>query len=176
MQFITALQFLAALTAVSAAPSAPHSEVSNELSKRADIFDMDCGGETFDIQDIRSTFNQFVSVANLPNNQKPAAGTRVYPQQYGNNKGIPSDPEVVAALDAIPGCKTGQSGFKYFEYPLANPVWTGGPQTSQGPHRIISIAQNVGPGGSRTYTYCTAITHRGGNGMGDGSFRACKQV
>ncbi|KAH9869005.1 hypothetical protein J1614_008082 [Plenodomus biglobosus] len=176
MQFTTFLQILAACTVVSAAPSALRLDESNALSKRADFTDVDCGGIVFDRADVVATYNQFVSADRLPGGQKPKAGTRAYPQQYGNARGIPSDPEVVAALNAIPGCETGQNGKKFFEYPLMNPTWTGSAQGGQGPHRIISIAPNVGPGGTRQFTYCLAITHLGGNGLSDPSFRPCNRV
>lgn len=32
---------------------------------------------------------------------------------------------------------------------------------SQGPDRVIAISAPIGQGGTRTFTYCLAVTHRG---------------
>ncbi|PSN75120.1 hypothetical protein BS50DRAFT_596213 [Corynespora cassiicola Philippines] len=171
MKLFLLLQLLTATALVGAAP-APNAPVS----KRADVFAVDCGGTQYGRQVVQASFNALVSSDSLPRNQKPAAGNRAYPRQYGNNQGVPSDAEVVTALNAIPGCATGQQGTKFFEFPLTDPAFTGGAQASQGPDRVIAIAPNVGPGQTRTFTYCLAVTHRGGGGMGDGSFRPCTNV
>ena len=105
-----------------------------------------------------------------------AAGTRYYPRLYGAKKGIPTDPPVVTALDAIPECKTGQTGQKFLEFPLNMPVFTGGDRESQGPGRVIPISPSPGQGIPRTFTYCLAITHRGGKGHEDSPFRPCTIV
>ncbi|KAE8381113.1 hypothetical protein BDV26DRAFT_289816 [Aspergillus bertholletiae] len=170
MQFTLLIPLFAA-TLVAAAPS----NEPAELYKRADIYAVDCGGQQYARQDVQAAFNSLVA-AGGPNAQKPAAGNRAYPRQYGDNKAMPSDTEVVTALNAIPGCEAGQTGTKYFEFPLADPVWNGGAQGSQGPDRVIAIAPNVGQGQTRSYTYCVSITHRGGGGQGDGSFRACQNI
>lgn len=102
-----------------------------------------------------------------------AAGGRVYPRPYGSNGGIPTDPDVVTALNAIPECVTGQPMMKYFEFPLTDPVFAGGDAASQGPDRVIAISPSPGQGGTRTFTYCLAITHRGGTSDTDPSFRPC---
>lgn len=113
----------------------------------------------------------------LPTNIKmicsARAGTRSYPQQFGNNKGVPSDEGVKAALDAIAECKTGQAGMKYFEFPLTNPTFDGGDARSQGPDRVVAISPSPGQGGTREYTYCLSVTHRGGTSDTDASFRPC---
>lgn len=103
------------------------------------------------------------------------AGTRYYPRQYGNNQGTPSDADVVNALNAIPGCETGGQGkgMKYFEFPLTDPVFTGGDERSQGPDRVVAISPSPGQGGVRQFTFCLAMTHRGGTSDNDPSFRPC---
>lgn len=78
------------------------------------------------------------------------AGTGPYPQQYGSGSNAPTDAIVVAALDAIPECKTNQTSVKYFEFPLTMTVFTGGPQGSQGPDRVVAISPSLVP--VRTYT------------------------
>ena len=65
---------------------------------------------------------------------------------------------MVAALNVIPGCETGQAGMEFFEFPLDMTVFTGGAQGSQGPERVVAISPNPGQGGTRTYTYCLAMT------------------
>jgi len=78
----------------------------------------------------------------------------------------------VAALDAIPECSTSLAGsWKWYEYPLTDPVFDGGAAGDQGPDRVIAISENVGQGGVRSYTYCLAITHRGTEV--DGAFDPC---
>ena len=100
-----------------------------------------------------------------------ADGT-TYPQQYATKKNIPDEKDigVAAALDAIPECKTGQTGMKYFEFPISDPLWTGGGRGSQGPDRVIAISPSPGQGGVREYTYCLALTHRG---MAASAFQPC---
>ncbi|KAH7372254.1 hypothetical protein BKA66DRAFT_513830 [Pyrenochaeta sp. MPI-SDFR-AT-0127] len=176
MQFLTFIQILATTAIVAAVPTPGVSSNLGGLEKRAAIFAADCGGTVYSRELVQSSFNALVSAYKLPPAQKPKAGTRAYPQQYGNNKGVPTDADVVTALDAIAGCKTGQPNTKFFEFPLANPVWNGGAQGGQGPDRVIAISPNIKQGETRTFTYCTAITHRGGAGSGDGSFRACKNA
>lgn len=83
---------------------------------------------------------------------------------------------MVKALKAIHECRTGQSGFKYFEFPLADPVFNGGPPESQGPDRVVAISPSPGQGGTRHFTFCLVATHRGGTGPGDGSFRPCTKA
>lgn len=80
---------------------------------------------------------------------------------------------VVNALNAIPECVTGQANMKYFEFPLTDPVFTDGPPQSQGPDRVVAISANIGQGGTRSFTYCLAMTHRGGTGPDDPTFRPC---
>lgn len=94
-----------------------------------------------------------------------------YPHQYGKANASPTDPDVINALNGIPGCATGQSGFKFFEFPLTDPFYDG--SQDQGPDRVIAISPNITPGGTRTFTFCLAITHRGGTGPLDPSFRPC---
>ena len=101
------------------------------------------------------------------------AGTRAYPRQYGSGSNAPTDASVVAALNAIPGCETGQPAMKFFEFPLDMTILTGCAQGSQGPDRIVAISPNPGQGGTRTYTYCLAMTHRGGTSPSDPSFFPC---
>ena len=96
------------------------------------------------------------------------AGTRAYPRQYGSGSNALTDTSVVAALNAIPGCETGQAGMSFFEFPLDMTVFTGGPQD-----RVFAISPNPGQGGTRTYTYCLAMTHRGGTSPSDPSFFPC---
>jgi hypothetical protein len=85
------------------------------------------------------------------------AGERFYPRK-NNAEEIP----VRNALDAIPECRTGQAGHKYFEFPITDPVFTGGGgQRSQGADRVLAISPSPGQGGARTFTYCLAITHEG---------------
>ncbi|MCJ1462814.1 hypothetical protein MMC07_001417 [Pseudocyphellaria aurata] len=126
------------------------------------------------LESVQNAYNALVTSDALPNDQKPGAGTRKYPLQYGGTNGTPSDQDVITALDAIPECKTGQQSTKFFEFPLTDPVFTGGDQGSQGPDRVIAIAPNVGQGETRQFTYCLAITHRGGASPSDPSFRPCK--
>lgn len=97
----------------------------------------------------------------------------MYPHQYGSGSKAPTDASVVSALNAIPECATGQAGMKYFEFPLTDPVFTGGPATSQGTDRVVGISPSPGQGGTRTYTYCLTMTHRGNSGDGDSSFNPC---
>ena len=86
---------------------------------------------------------------------------------------LPTDADVVNALNAIPECATGQTGLKYFEFPLTDPVFAGGPERSQGPDRVVAISPTPEQGDPRTYTYCLAMTHRGGTSPTDPSFRPC---
>lgn len=101
------------------------------------------------------------------------AGTRAYPRQYGSGSNKPTDASVVAALNAIPECTTGQNGMKYFEFPLTMTVFTGGPQGSHGLDRVVAISPNPGQGGTHKYTSCLAMTHRGGTSPTDPSFFPC---
>jgi len=105
------------------------------------------------------------------------ADQRTYPRQYGGTNATPSDLDVIAALNGIEGCHTNQEGYKFFEFPITDPVFAGSlPPEAQGPDRVIAIAQNIGQGNQRSFTYCLAITHSGGFGMKDGSFRPCTSV
>ncbi|KAI1152342.1 hypothetical protein F4825DRAFT_476002 [Nemania diffusa] len=171
MQFGTFLSVLGACGLALAAPAPV------EIFSRADPAPVSCGPSSderaYPLELVQAAFSALQNYGNMPAASRPKAGTRSYPQQYGNNQAMPDDADVVTALNAIPECRTGQSGYKFFEYPLADPMWAGGEATTQGPDRVIAIAQNPGPGGARSYTYCLSITHRGGNGMGDGSFRTC---
>jgi hypothetical protein len=101
------------------------------------------------------------------------AGTRSYPRKIGAGSNGPREAELVTALDAIPECKTGQNGMAYFEFPITDPVFTSGAQDSQGPDRVIAISPSPGQGGTRSFIYCLAVTHRGGTDPTDGSFRLC---
>ncbi|KAI0468724.1 hypothetical protein F4859DRAFT_516884 [Xylaria cf. heliscus] len=171
MQFGTFLTLLGASGLAFATPT------PGELFARSNTTPVSCGSSTdqhvYTLHAVQEAFDQLQHFGNVPKGSQPKAGTRPYPQQYGNNKGIPSDSEVVAALDLVPGCKTGQAGFKYFEFPLADPMWTGGAERSQGPDRVIAIAKNPGQGKPRSFTYCLSITHRGGTSPSDPSFRPC---
>jgi len=101
-----------------------------------------------------------------------AAGGRAYPRQVGKGGAPPRDASVVAALDAIPECATSLAGgWKWFEFPITDPVFTGGDSGSQGPDRVIAISQNAGQGGTRSYIYCLSVTHRGT--AVDGAFDPC---
>ncbi|KAI1746440.1 hypothetical protein F4782DRAFT_546148 [Xylaria castorea] len=174
MQFGTFLSILGACGLALTAPT------PGELFARANTTPVSCGPSSdqraYPLETVQEAFAALQLYGNKPKPSQPKAGTRAYPQQYGNNQGVPSDPDVVAALDAIPECKTAQSGYKYFEYPLADPMWAGGAERSQGPDRVIAIAQNAGQGGTRSYTYCLSITHRGGTSDSDPSFRACSSA
>ncbi|KAI0183158.1 hypothetical protein EV127DRAFT_490520 [Xylaria flabelliformis] len=171
MQFGTFLSILGACGLAFTAPT------PGELIARANTTPVSCGPSAdqraYPLQTVQEAFDALQKYGNMPKSSQPKAGTRAYPQQYGNNKGIPSDSDVVAALNAIPGCETGKSGFKYFEYPLVDPMWAGGAERSQGPDRVIAIAANIRPGETRSYTYCLSTTHRGGTGDSDPSFRTC---
>jgi len=90
-----------------------------------------------------------------------SSGSRVYPMQLGRGSRPPRDASVVVALDNIPECATSLAGgWKWFEFPITDPTFIDGPAGSQGPDRVIAISQNIGPGGTRSYTYCLAVTHR----------------
>lgn len=78
--------------------------------------------------------------------------------------GIPSDASVVAALNAIQGCETGQVGKKYWEFPLKDTVFTGGPVRSQGPDRVVDIAVANPTSRPSSFDYCLSMTHRGVQG------------
>ncbi|KAI8631827.1 hypothetical protein F5Y19DRAFT_472711 [Xylariaceae sp. FL1651] len=168
MQLTSVLSLLAASSVVVAAPT------PDQIFARASTSPVSCGPaanqRAWPLQSVQDAFDALQNFGNVPANQRPKAGTRSYPQQYGNNQGVPTDADVVKALDAIPECKTAQSGYKFFEFPITDPVFSGGDQGSQGPDRVIAIAQNPGQGGTRSYTYCLAITHRGING---GGFQPC---
>ncbi|KAI3325925.1 hypothetical protein HD806DRAFT_552318 [Xylariaceae sp. AK1471] len=174
MQLTSVLSLLAASSLALAAPT------PDQIFARANTSPVSCGPSSdqraYPLQTVQDAFNALSNYGNQPAGQKPKAGTRAYPQQYGNNQGIPTDADVKTALDAIPGCQTGQSGYKFFEFPLTDPVFAGSDQGGQGPDRVIAIAQNPGQGGTRSYTYCLAVTHRGGSGSGDGSFRTCSNA
>ncbi|KAI0388163.1 hypothetical protein F5Y04DRAFT_275014 [Hypomontagnella monticulosa] len=120
---------------------------------------------------VLATYEALSQNQNKPRDQRPRAGTRAYPQQYG--RPTPSDAEVVAALDAIPACRTGQEGMKYFEFPLTPTVFTGGDARSQGPDRVVSIGRSRGPGQEWDLTKCLAMTHRGGKDASDPRFFVC---
>ena len=62
---------------------------------------------------------------------------------------------------------------KYFEFPLSIPTFAGGAERSQGPDRVIGISPNPGQGKPRSFQFCLAISHRGGNDPMDPSFRPC---
>lgn len=49
---------------------------------------------------------------------------REYPEPFGKNQKGPTDGDigVMAALDAVPECRTKQAGMKYFAFPLLDPV------------------------------------------------------
>lgn len=90
------------------------------------------------------------------------ADGRSYPRQLGQGASPPRDASVKAALDAIPECATSLAGnWKWFEFPITDPTFVTGPAESQGPDRVIAISENPGQGGTRLYTYCLAMTHRG---------------
>lgn len=86
-------------------------------------------------------------------------GKRKYPHQFGNP--TPRDVPVVTALNAIPGCQTGQAGLVYYEFPLTSPVFAADPP---GTDRVVAISQAPGPGVTQTFTYCLAMTHNGAPG------------
>ncbi|KAL9070131.1 MAG: hypothetical protein Q9161_005083 [Pseudevernia consocians] len=150
---------------------------ADELVKRANPAPVSCGPTSdqraWPLQSVQDAYNALVTNGALPNNQKPAAGTRYYPRQYGSGSNAPTDASVVTALNAISECATGQTGMKYFEFPLTDPVFTSGPAGSQGPDRVVAISPTPGQGQTRTFTYCLAMTHRGGTGPSDPSFRPC---
>ena len=76
-------------------------------------------------------------------------------------------------LDKSPICGTKQMGKKLFEFPLTIPTFAGGLHRSQGPDRVIGISPTPGQGKPRSFTFCLAISHRGGTGDEDASFRPC---
>ena len=104
-----------------------------------------------------------------------AAGTRDYPRQYGSNAGQPSacDTGVLDVLNAIPCCEKGQASMEYFEFLLTDPVIIGGAAQSQGKDRVIAVSPNPGQGGTRTFTCCMVLTHRGGTGSEDSRLFPC---
>lgn len=79
------------------------------------------------------------------------------------------------ALDAIPECATSLAGtWKWFEFPITDPTFTTGEAGSQGPDRVVAIAKNVPQGGTRSFTYCLAMTHR--DEINPGDFDPCAVV
>ena len=60
----------------------------------------------------------------------------------------------------------------YTEFPLTDPVFTGGDTNSQGLDRVLAISGPPAADGTVTYTYCLAMTHRG-HGAGDGGVDPC---
>ena len=50
--------------------------------------------------------------------------------------------------------------WKWFEFPVTDPTFDGGEEGSQGPDRVVAISRNIGQGGTRSFTYCLALTHR----------------
>lgn len=85
------------------------------------------------------------------------AGTKYYPVKFEPGR---STAGVIAAIDAIPECKTGQANKWYLEFPITDPTFTGGVGGSQGPDRVIAIMD----GTAKPFTnpqYCLSLTHRG---------------
>ncbi|MCJ1261057.1 hypothetical protein MMC22_000921 [Lobaria immixta] len=96
--------------------------------------------------------------------QKPKAGFRPYPYQFGRNKGVAGDDVIFALLDAFPICKTGQGGMKYFEFPLSIPVFAGSNTSAWSPDRAIATFSHAGTG-EATFV----LTHRQVNSAGEES-------
>ncbi|KAL9134757.1 MAG: hypothetical protein Q9175_004061 [Cornicularia normoerica] len=169
---------LLAASQVVAAPTEPASQpyaVKTLLGKRADPAPVTCGPpedeRAWPLQSVQNSFNALVENAPKATQDRPRAGNRYYPRRFGNP--TPSDPEVVVALDAIPECKTGQAGKGYSEFPLLDPVFTGGATNSQGLDRVLAISGPPAADGTVAYTYCLAFTHRGHTGTGDGAVVPC---
>ncbi|KAL8990077.1 MAG: hypothetical protein Q9177_001185 [Variospora cf. flavescens] len=150
------------------------------LTKRANPTGVQCGPpenqQVWSLEVVQTAYAALETNDSLPRPRKPAAGGRVYPRQYGSGADAPDDESVTAALDAIPECTTRLAGrWKWFEFPLTDPTFAGrGPQGSQGPDRVIAIAKNIGQGGTRSFIYCLAVTHRGAQKPGD--FNPCPAI
>ncbi|KAM0796185.1 hypothetical protein BDR22DRAFT_868420 [Usnea florida] len=182
MQLIKILEVTILIASQAQATPVPESEALTpnaaiEVLKRANPAPVTCGpandSQSYTLQAVQNSYNALVASGALPIPQRPAAGGRYYPRQYGQGAQPPTDAPVVAALNAIPECRGNQTGMKYFEFPLTVPVFVGGVAGSQGPDRVVAISPSPGQGGARTYMYCLAMTHRGGTGPGDASFRPC---
>ena len=103
---------------------------------------------------------------------KAKAGKRWYPRQYGQGAKPPDDKPVTEVLDTIPECATSLAGSrKWFEFPITDPVFTGGLANSQGQDRVIAVSPIIGQGETRSFTYCMVITHR--NVIKNGAFKPC---
>jgi hypothetical protein len=94
---------------------------------------------------------------------------RSYPAKFGQ-KGVSTDASINNALDAIPGCETNQANTNYYEFPIGDPVYTGGRPSAD---RVLTIAANVGQGQQRNYIYCLSMTHRFNVDDSDGSYNPC---
>ncbi|KAI0549170.1 hypothetical protein F4679DRAFT_584745 [Xylaria curta] len=167
--FLTSVMFFGAHLA--AAAPAEDMTLVKKADQAASIFKRDitneyCGsnddGFEYDASHVTSSFLSMQVWVNFPSNLQlnflitASAGGVTYPHQYGAR-----DTKVIAALNAIDGCQTGQPGFKYFEYPLTTDLWIGGPARSQGPDRVIGIGKSPGQGGQWKLTYCLSVTHTG---------------
>lgn len=178
MQLINLLQVaLLVASQISAIPisgsEALTPNAANELVKRAAPAPVSCGPadnqRAWPLQSVQDAFNALVANDLLSNSKKPSAGRNSFPHRYGGINGTPSDATVVTALNAIPECRLGQVNMTYSEFPITDPVFTGGDPGSAGLDRVVAITTNttIKP---RPFTYCLAMTHRG---VAPGQFTPC---
>lgn len=104
------------------------------------------------------------------------AESRHCPRPFGVKKPSKVDKIIFGLLDEILGCKSTQAGMKFFEFPLTMPVFIRGSRLEQGPDRVIAISPSPGHGKPWSFIYYMAITHRGGKGLINPSFRPFTRV
>ncbi|KAM0805368.1 hypothetical protein BDR22DRAFT_913662 [Usnea florida] len=138
------------------APSSTITSVPGVTPVRVTPRRVRCGTIKYTSALVQSAFNALTSRGAGPT-PTPVGG---YPHYYGA-----SDANVSMELNKIAGCQIGQQGFQYYEFPLKDPVFSGGPA---GPNRVVALTQRPV---ARTFTYCLAMTHTGA--LTPGGFVIC---